>query len=92
MTSDETDSDLGDIFQKVTGEDTVTSEQEQDERRADEDDDVEQTRALPKTDATCPDCGHERAYAYLQQTRAADESETRFFICVECDNKWRGYD
>jgi DNA-directed RNA polymerase subunit M len=25
----------------------------------------------------------------MQQIRAADESETRFFICTECEHKWR---
>jgi DNA-directed RNA polymerase subunit M len=40
----------------------------------------------------CPECGNDEAYWYLQQTRSADESETRFYICVECDHKWRDYD
>ncbi|AFZ72203.1 transcription factor S [Natronobacterium gregoryi] len=45
--------------------------------------------SLPETDAHCPECGHDRAYWYMQQIRAADESETRFFICSECEHKWR---
>ncbi|MFC7231700.1 transcription factor S [Saliphagus sp. GCM10025308] len=45
--------------------------------------------SLPKTEARCPECGHDQAYWYLQQTRSADESETRFFICAECEYKWR---
>lgn len=45
--------------------------------------------SLPETDANCPECGHDRAYWYMQQIRAADESETRFFICSECEHKWR---
>jgi DNA-directed RNA polymerase subunit M len=44
---------------------------------------------LPTTDARCPDCGNDRAYWYLQQIRAADESETRFFVCTECEHRWR---
>jgi len=44
---------------------------------------------LPKTDARCPECGNDRAYWYMQQIRAADESETRFFVCTECEHKWR---
>ncbi|MFP8957243.1 transcription factor S [Natrialbaceae archaeon A-CW3] len=45
--------------------------------------------ALPKTDASCPECENEEAYWYLQQIRSADESETRFFICTACEYKWR---
>jgi DNA-directed RNA polymerase subunit M len=45
--------------------------------------------SLPTTDATCPECGHDRAYWYMQQIRAADESETRFFVCTDCEHKWR---
>ncbi len=44
---------------------------------------------LPTTSARCPDCGNDRAYWYMQQIRAADESETRFFVCTECEHKWR---
>ncbi|AKH97223.1 transcription factor S [Halanaeroarchaeum sulfurireducens] len=44
---------------------------------------------LPTTDARCPECGNDTAYWYLQQIRAADESETRFFVCTECEHKWR---
>jgi len=44
---------------------------------------------LPTTDARCPECGHDRAHWYMQQIRAADESETRFFVCTECEHKWR---
>jgi len=45
--------------------------------------------ALPTTGAHCPECGNDRARWYMQQIRAADESETRFFICTECEHKWR---
>ena len=45
--------------------------------------------SLPETDARCPECGHDRAYWYMQQIRSADESETRFFICSSCEHKWR---
>jgi len=47
------------------------------------------TEGLPETDAICPECGHDTAYWYLQQIRAADESETRFFVCTDCEHKWR---
>ncbi|MFB6136786.1 MAG: transcription factor S [Halobacteriaceae archaeon] len=51
--------------------------------------DGEEESSLPTTDATCPECGNDRAYWYLQQIRSADESETRFFVCTECERKWR---
>ncbi|WP_101297702.1 transcription factor S [Halegenticoccus soli] len=44
---------------------------------------------LPTTDARCPECGNDTAYWYMQQIRSADESETRFFVCTECEHKWR---
>ena len=43
----------------------------------------------PTTDARCPECGNDRAFWEMKQIRAADESETRFFTCTECDHKWR---
>lgn len=46
-------------------------------------------RGLPTTTTRCPECGNTEAYWYLQQIRAADESETRFFICTECEHRWR---
>jgi len=45
--------------------------------------------SLPKTDARCPECGNDEAFWYMQQIRAADESETRFFVCTDCEHKWR---
>ena len=44
---------------------------------------------LPTTNAHCPECGNDRAFWYMQQIRSADESETRFFVCTECEHKWR---
>jgi len=46
-------------------------------------------KGLPSTDAQCPTCDNDEAYWYMQQIRAADESETRFFVCTECEHKWR---
>lgn len=54
--------------------------------------DEKEGKNLPKTDQNCPECENTRAYWYLQQTRAADESETRFYICTKCNKKWRDYD
>ncbi len=47
--------------------------------------------ALPTTKAKCPKCGHERAFWWLRQTRAADEASTRFYRCAKCDHTWREY-
>jgi DNA-directed RNA polymerase subunit M len=44
---------------------------------------------LPTTTAQCPNCDNDTAYWYMQQIRAADESETRFFVCTDCEQKWR---
>lgn len=82
--------DLGDLFTEITGQDEVTEQQEDTDDTLPGEQDEE--RALPKTNEECPECQNEKAYFYLQQTRAADESETRFFICPNCNHKWRDYD
>ena len=41
---------------------------------------------------TCPECGHDKAYYELKQTRSGDEAPTRFFTCAKCKHKWREYD
>ncbi|MBW2967845.1 transcription factor S [Candidatus Woesearchaeota archaeon] len=53
------------------------------------DEDVE---TLPQTKEECPKCGNETAYYWLIQTRAGDESETRFLKCTKCKHTWREYD
>ena len=47
--------------------------------------------ALPTTRAKCPKCGHQTAFWWLQQTRAADEATTRFHRCAKCGHTWREY-
>ena len=49
-------------------------------------------RTLPTTRVICPKCGNKVAYWWLQQTRRADESETRFLRCTKCGQTWREYD
>ena len=44
---------------------------------------------LPKTRVMCPKCSNNEAYWMMQQTRGADEPETRFYICVRCEHRWR---
>ncbi|MDI6820249.1 MAG: transcription factor S [Candidatus Hodarchaeaceae archaeon] len=46
---------------------------------------------LPTTHTRCPSCGHNKAYWWLRQTRAADEATTRFYRCAKCDHTWREY-
>ena len=39
----------------------------------------------------CPECGHDKAYSEIRQTRSADEAPTRIFECEKCGHKWRNY-
>ena len=52
---------------------------------------VENIETNPKIKVTCEKCGHGVAYYWSQQTRGADEPETRFFKCVKCNHTWREY-
>jgi transcription factor S len=52
----------------------------------------EDIQSLPLVDAECEKCHHNKAYFWLVQTRAGDESETRFFKCEKCRRTWREYD
>lgn len=45
----------------------------------------------PKIKADCEKCGNKEAYYWTQQTRGADEPETRFFKCTKCNYTWREY-
>lgn len=47
--------------------------------------------ALPVTEKTCPECGHEKAAWWTQQTRSGDEAPTRFYKCKKCGHRWREY-
>lgn len=53
--------------------------------------DVDDAEIGPTTSVKCPnrDCDNDRARYEMKQIRAADESETRFFTCTECGQKWR---
>ncbi len=52
----------------------------------------ENVKTLPTTRAICPKCKNKEAFWWLQQTRRADESETRFLRCSKCGYTWREYD
>ncbi|MDH7594021.1 MAG: transcription factor S [Methanomicrobiales archaeon] len=47
---------------------------------------------LPTCSTKCPKCGHNTAFWWLRQLRAADESEVRFYRCTKCGHTWREYD
>ncbi len=52
----------------------------------------EELKTLPLDESViCPKCGHAGAHWMLQQTRGADEPETRFYICPKCGHRWREY-
>jgi DNA-directed RNA polymerase subunit M len=52
---------------------------------------VEPLEINPKIKVTCEKCGNNVAYYWTQQTRSADEPETRFFKCTKCKHTWRDY-
>ena len=52
---------------------------------------IEEVEVHPKIKAKCERCGNNAAYYWTQQTRGADEPETRFFRCTKCNLTWREY-
>jgi DNA-directed RNA polymerase subunit M len=42
-------------------------------------------------DEKCKKCGNEDSYFWTVQTRASDESETKFFKCTKCGHTRRDY-
>ncbi len=69
---------------------SITEKKEEEERGFIGEKDDEET--LPEIDEKCGECGNGTAYWWTEQTRSADEPETRFFKCTECGNTWREYD
>jgi DNA-directed RNA polymerase subunit M len=51
----------------------------------------EEDKTLPVMKADCHKCGNNEAYYVLQQTRSADEPETKFLKCTKCGHRWRDY-
>jgi DNA-directed RNA polymerase subunit M len=83
-------------FEKTKGDDdaarmTTTEGQDHDSGPVDMSE-VDDAEIGPTTTARCPECGNDRARYEMKQIRAADESETRFFTCVEGDHKVREAD
>ena len=52
---------------------------------------LEAIETHPKIKSNCEKCGNKIAYYWTQQTRGADEPETRFFKCTKCSYTWREY-
>ena len=46
---------------------------------------------MPVVLEKCPQCGNDKAYFWTVQTRASDESETKFYKCVKCGHTRREY-
>ncbi len=53
--------------------------------------DEEEDNTYPVIDMVCPKCKHKKAYFWTTQTRASDESETKFYKCTKCKHTWRKY-
>jgi len=51
----------------------------------------QKTETLAKVSEECPKCSCSLAYNWSIQTRSADEAETQFFRCTECNHTWREY-
>ena len=51
----------------------------------------EDVDTFPVMNAKCEKCDYDEAYFWSAQTRAADESETKFFRCTKCKHTWREY-
>jgi DNA-directed RNA polymerase subunit M len=45
----------------------------------------------PIVEIKCSKCKHDKAFFWQLQTRAGDESETKFYKCVKCEHTWRVY-
>jgi DNA-directed RNA polymerase subunit M len=48
-------------------------------------------RTLPTINIECPNCGNNKAYVWLVQTRGSDESSTQFMRCTRCRYTYREY-
>jgi len=51
----------------------------------------EVVNTYPVVDMKCPKCKNPQSYFWTMQTRASDESETKFYKCVKCGHTWRVY-
>lgn len=52
----------------------------------DQEDDL---RTLPTINVECPNCGNNKAYIWLVQTRSSEEPSTQFMRCTKCNYTFR---
>lgn len=50
-----------------------------------------ESNVYPEVQIVCPNCKNKKAYFWTVQTRASDESETKFYKCTKCGHTWRKY-
>lgn len=53
--------------------------------------DESKLNTYPVVEIKCPSCKQKEAYFWTMQTRASDESETKFYKCIKCEHTWRTY-
>jgi len=51
----------------------------------------EKSNVQPIIAMECPKCKNKESYFWTMQTRASDESETKFYKCTKCKYTWRKY-
>lgn len=51
----------------------------------------EKVSTYPIVQIECHKCKNKKAYFWTLQTRAGDESETKFYKCTKCSHTWRVY-
>ncbi len=51
----------------------------------------EEDNIHPIVEMKCQKCKSKKCYFWTQQTRASDESETKFYKCTKCKHTWRVY-
>lgn len=53
--------------------------------------DEDKQNTYPIVQIACVKCDNKKAFFWTTQTRASDESETKFYKCTKCRHTWRVY-